>query len=477
MWSARATSWSSGSTACSASACARSPAASGPRWSGWRRRGASRSTPPRCSRAHPAPAVIALVHAETSTGVRNDVEPVGARQRATPCCSSTPSPRSAASRSRSTAGASTSPTAGPRNASASRPAWRRSPCASGPGRALERPASSWYFDLGLIARYVEGSGRPHVPPHGAGLHDLRPPRRARRRCSRRASRRRGPGTRRAAAPCRTAWRSSASSSSPPAEHRLPQLTTVRVPDDLGGMGEADVRRRPARPIRHRDRRRRRGRWPGRSGGSAAWGTRRGCATSSCSWSRWGRCWDDDRPDDACHTARAQRRADPAADPERGRLRRVVRGPGPLPPVARALGAPAGGSTATPEDRASFAARCAARERERQMGSGYGFGIFVDGPVRGRDHAVVDPAGAVPERLRRVLGRRGHGGPGLSRPRPRWRSCASPSRSSGCTGWRSPSCPATAPAGGWSRSCGCARRAWRCAISRSTGTGRTTSATP
>ena len=30
-----------------------------------------------------------------------------------------------------------------------------------------------------------------------------------------------------------------------------------------------------------------------------------------------------------------------------------------------------------EDRASFAARCAIRERERQMGTGYGFGVFVD----------------------------------------------------------------------------------------------------
>ncbi|MHB8318550.1 MAG: GNAT family N-acetyltransferase [Acidimicrobiales bacterium] len=29
-----------------------------------------------------------------------------------------------------------------------------------------------------------------------------------------------------------------------------------------------------------------------------------------------------------------------------------------------------------EDRTSFSARCALRERERQMGSGYGFGIFV-----------------------------------------------------------------------------------------------------
>jgi [ribosomal protein S5]-alanine N-acetyltransferase len=35
-----------------------------------------------------------------------------------------------------------------------------------------------------------------------------------------------------------------------------------------------------------------------------------------------------------------------------------------------------GAPLTPEDRASFSARCAARERERQMGSGYGFGIFL-----------------------------------------------------------------------------------------------------
>ncbi len=35
-----------------------------------------------------------------------------------------------------------------------------------------------------------------------------------------------------------------------------------------------------------------------------------------------------------------------------------------------------GSPPAAEDRASFAARCAVRERERQVGSGYGFGIFV-----------------------------------------------------------------------------------------------------
>lgn len=35
-----------------------------------------------------------------------------------------------------------------------------------------------------------------------------------------------------------------------------------------------------------------------------------------------------------------------------------------------------------EDPASFAARCALRERERQLGTGYGFGIFVGGRFAG-----------------------------------------------------------------------------------------------
>ena len=35
-----------------------------------------------------------------------------------------------------------------------------------------------------------------------------------------------------------------------------------------------------------------------------------------------------------------------------------------------------------EDRGSFSARCAIRERERQLGTGYGFGIFVDGRFGG-----------------------------------------------------------------------------------------------
>jgi [ribosomal protein S5]-alanine N-acetyltransferase len=49
----------------------------------------------------------------------------------------------------------------------------------------------------------------------------------------------------------------------------------------------------------------------------------------------------------------------------------------LPWEPRPVGAPP-----APEDRATFTARCAARERERQLGTGYGFGIFVDGAFAG-----------------------------------------------------------------------------------------------
>ncbi|MBA3654421.1 MAG: GNAT family N-acetyltransferase [Actinobacteria bacterium] len=44
--------------------------------------------------------------------------------------------------------------------------------------------------------------------------------------------------------------------------------------------------------------------------------------------------------------------------------------------------PAPGHADPSEDRNAFAARCGARERDRQMGSGFGFGIFVDGRVAG-----------------------------------------------------------------------------------------------
>ena len=41
-----------------------------------------------------------------------------------------------------------------------------------------------------------------------------------------------------------------------------------------------------------------------------------------------------------------------------------------------------GAPLPPEDVASFAARCSMRERERQLGTGFGFGIFFEGRFAG-----------------------------------------------------------------------------------------------
>ena len=65
------------STACSAPACATWPAGAAPRSWPSRRPGASRSTPSALLAAHPDPRIIAVVHAETSTGVRSDIAPLG----------------------------------------------------------------------------------------------------------------------------------------------------------------------------------------------------------------------------------------------------------------------------------------------------------------------------------------------------------------------------------------------------------------
>ena len=41
-----------------------------------------------------------------------------------------------------------------------------------------------------------------------------------------------------------------------------------------------------------------------------------------------------------------------------------------------------GAPLAPEDAASFATRCVMRERERQLGTGFGFGIFLEGRFSG-----------------------------------------------------------------------------------------------
>ena len=116
-----------------------------------------------------------------------------------------------------------------------------------------------------------------------------------------------------------------------------------------------------------------------------------------------------------------------------------------------------GAPVPSEDRASFAARCGIRERERQLGTGYGFGIFVGERFAGEITLSSIQRGPFQSAfigywIDEALAGRG------SRPRRSWSRCASPSRRSRCTGSRSPSSRGTSPADGWSRSSASARRA-------------------
>ncbi len=189
--------------------------------------------------AHRSPTVIALVHAETSTGVRNDVEEVARGKgdalllvdavtslggipfdadgwgvdlvySGTQKCLGVP------------------PGLSPLTVS---PAAR--------ARLKDRPPS-WYFDLGLIARYVEGEGGRtyhHTAPVSmvfalhAGLGVLL------EEGLEHAWARHGACGRALQAGLEKLGLGLVA----PAHHRLPQLTTVWVPDDLGVTGEADVR--------------------------------------------------------------------------------------------------------------------------------------------------------------------------------------------------------------------------------------------
>jgi alanine-glyoxylate transaminase/serine-glyoxylate transaminase/serine-pyruvate transaminase len=191
--------------------------------------------------AHPEPDVVALVHAETSTGVRNDVGPL-AEQRGDAVL---------------VLDAVTSLGGDEVDVDG----WRVDVAYSGtqkclgvpPGlapitvgeRALDRAAprpSSWYFDLGLIAEYVGGSGGRtyhHTVPVSmvfalhAGLgvlleEGLEASIERHRACGRLLQ---------------DGLESMGLELLAPKDHRLPQLTTVRVPADLPGrLDEAAVRR-------------------------------------------------------------------------------------------------------------------------------------------------------------------------------------------------------------------------------------------
>ena len=128
------------------------------------------------------------------------------------------------------------------------------------------------------------------------------------------------------------------------------------------------------------------------------------------------------------------------------------------------------------DREAFAVRCSARERERQLGAGYGFGIFVEGEVRRRDQPQLRASGPVPERVHRLLDRRGARGSGLHARVGCHRASLRLRGAAACTACRSRSSPATQPAGASSRSSRSARKARRFATSRSTARGKTTCGT-
>jgi alanine-glyoxylate transaminase/serine-glyoxylate transaminase/serine-pyruvate transaminase len=192
--------------------------------------------------AHASPTIIALVHAETSTGVRNDVAPIGAAKRdallivdmvtslggigvevdawhvdvaysGTQKCLGVPpglSPLTMAPRARE--------------------------------RIIEQP-SSWYFDLNLLSRYVESDGGRlyhHTAPVAmvyalhAGLGALLD-----EGLEASWARHEANGLLLQNGLVSLGLRLVA-----PAGNRLPQLTTVWVPDDLpAGTDEATVRRR------------------------------------------------------------------------------------------------------------------------------------------------------------------------------------------------------------------------------------------
>jgi len=191
-------------------------------------------------RAHPAPKVIAVVHAETSTGVRNDVEEVARGKGDALLIADTVTslggiPLDVDGWGIDIAYSATQKCLGVPPGLA--------PLTAGPRarqRFRERPPS-WYLDLGLIARYVEGEGGRtyhHTAPISmvmalhAGLgvvldEGLEASCERHRTCGRTLQ----------AGLEKLGLRLVA-----PSDHRLPQLTTVWVPDAMSGEGEAAVRR-------------------------------------------------------------------------------------------------------------------------------------------------------------------------------------------------------------------------------------------
>ena len=191
--------------------------------------------------AHPSPRVIALVHAETSTGVRNDVPAVAAGKGDALVVADTVTSLGGMEVAVDDWGVDVA-YSGTQKCLGVPPGL--APLTMGErarARQVPRP-SSWYFDLGLIAGYVDGEGGRtyhHTAPVSmvfalhAGLGALLEEGLA--------------GSWARHETCGRLLQDGLESLGlelvAPKDHRLAQLTTVFVPEALpGAMSEADVRR-------------------------------------------------------------------------------------------------------------------------------------------------------------------------------------------------------------------------------------------
>jgi len=191
-------------------------------------------------RAHPAPAIIAVVHAETSTGVRNDVEVIGSGKGDALLVLDTVTSLGGIAVDIDGWGVDVA-YSGTQKCLGVPPGLAPLTVADGARDRLVEQPGSWYFDLGMIARYVsQGAGRTyhHTAPISmiyalhAGLGAVL-----------------DEGLERAwdrHAECGRLLHQGLEKLGlelvVEPEHRLPQLTTVWVPHDLPtGMTEAIVR--------------------------------------------------------------------------------------------------------------------------------------------------------------------------------------------------------------------------------------------
>ena len=298
--------------------------------------------------AHPSPAMIAVVHAETSTGVRNEVAPIGA------------------GKGDALLVADTVTSLGGMEVAVDD--WQVDIAYSGtqkclgvpPGlapltvsdqardRLVPRP-SSWYLDLNLLSHYVtsgEGGGRVyhHTAPvtmigalHaglGALLEEGLPAVWARHEECGRALQRglEELGLELLAAGGQPAGPADHGASSPTASRR----GWTRRPA-AGRSSSATTSRSAAG----------RGSWPEGYGGSGCMGHTAAPANVVALLGALREILDGDGPHRAGDAARVGRPADLAAHHGRGRLPGLVRGAGALPGLAGALGAPAAGCRCRP----------------------------------------------------------------------------------------------------------------------------------